>query len=219
MRKYPTLMPLQQVYYTSDYVDLACLSNYVFVSYTGAPGFSAIKLIVTLQRNDGGRDVLLVTEYPLGVSDYNPTSYDDLACGATNAPCNLPLPASATGAEVSAFCTSNPKYTTAIAFRPAGSVVAGPTKIRASRQDLTQFTVFPNPVEGAGTIRFAVEQAGPVELVLRDNLGREVRRLIHRTLDAGLVDVEVNTRDLAPGIYHVTLKTTDRLQILKLVVQ
>ena len=207
---------------TNDYVDLACLSNYVFVFYTGSPGPDGVKLLITLQRNDGGRDVLLVTKYPLGVSDYNPTSYDDLARGATNAPCNLPLPAPATGSEVSSFCTSNPKYTKAIVFRPAGQaggIIAGPTKIRASRQDLTQFTVFPNPIEGVGTIRFAVEQAGPVELVLRDNLGREVRRLINKTLDAGLVDVEVNTRDLAPGIYHVTFKTTDRLQILKLVVQ
>lgn len=207
---------------TSQYFDLACLSNYVFSGTTGTLPPSEIKLIITLQRNDGGRDVLLVTKYPIQNGDYNPSSFDDLIRGMTNVPCNSPLPAQATAFEVSAFCASNTKYNAAIAFRTtgkSGNLVAGPTRLRASQQDLTQFTVFPNPVEGGGTVRFAVEQTGPVELAVRDNLGREVKRLVNKTLDAGLMDVAVDTRDLRPGIYHVTLKTTDRLQIVKLVVK
>ena len=68
---------------------------------------------------------------------------------------------------------------------------------------------FPNPFSERTTVRFAIPEQGPVSLVVFDALGREVRRLVDGTLDAGHHEVAWDgTGDggrLASGLYIVRL--------------
>jgi len=69
----------------------------------------------------------------------------------------------------------------------------------------------PNPVQGNGLIRFALPQAGTVELRLFDVAGRQVRMLASGVYAAGTHDVRWAPREpggdpVAPGVYFVNLR-------------
>lgn len=206
----------------TDYVDAGCLTNYEFRDtyqtgpnannqYTYPHDFS-IKLLIDFERVDGGKHVLLVQKYPVEFIG----SDASISLGATNSGCATPLLAPQSPTAIADFCNNNVKYTSAVAFR---GNTPGPKKPRASQNELTQFTAFPNPVESTTTIRFAVVEAGRVHLSLRDGLGRTVRELVDKNLSPGLLDQQLDTRNLAPGIYYAVLQTNDHLQTLKIVVE
>jgi flagellar hook assembly protein FlgD len=67
----------------------------------------------------------------------------------------------------------------------------GPVAVRA----LTLEQNHPNPFNPATVIRFALPQAGPVELAVYDLAGRRVRRLIRGEREAGPHAVRWDGRD------------------------
>jgi agmatine deiminase len=72
----------------------------------------------------------------------------------------------------------------------------------------------PNPFNPATTIRFSLPEAAPVRLSVWDVSGREVARLVDRTLAPGQHAVEWNgraagDRPAASGVYVVLLETPD----------
>ncbi len=60
---------------------------------------------------------------------------------------------------------------------------------------------YPNPFNPQTTIQVAVPEAGRVELVVYDVLGREVARLIDGEMAAGRHEVVFDGRGLASGVY------------------
>ena len=66
-------------------------------------------------------------------------------------------------------------------------------------------SVFPNPVAGRATVRFALDQARDVRLDLFDALGRRVLRLADGAFPAGTSEVAFETAALPAGVYVVRL--------------
>ncbi len=64
---------------------------------------------------------------------------------------------------------------------------------------------FPNPVRGAGTVRFALDRAQTVRLALYDALGRQVAVVAEGAFAAGAATAALPTAGLAPGVYVLRL--------------
>ena len=64
---------------------------------------------------------------------------------------------------------------------------------------------YPNPAGDAVTLAYEIEQAGSVDLVVYDVLGREVVRVVEGVQAAGRHVETVDTSGLAPGIYVARL--------------
>lgn len=62
--------------------------------------------------------------------------------------------------------------------------------------------VFPNPSAGAARLRYALPDAATVRLSIYDALGREVAVFAGGDRMAGIHDVGIDVRRLAPGGYH-----------------
>jgi len=65
----------------------------------------------------------------------------------------------------------------------------------------------PNPATDHASITFSIERPGNVLLDLHALDGRQIARLIDRSLDRGSFTVEVRTSELMPGTYVYTLRT------------
>ncbi len=73
--------------------------------------------------------------------------------------------------------------------------------------DLTLAQNSPNPASQSATIRFTLPSASPVTLVVYDLMGREVARLVDRTLDAGAHAATLDATALSSGTYVYRLVT------------
>ncbi|TGE05326.1 FG-GAP-like repeat-containing protein [Hymenobacter fodinae] len=69
--------------------------------------------------------------------------------------------------------------------------------------------VYPNPSAGTFTLNYQSSQAQNAQLMLTDALGRVVMQQALE-LQAGLNQVRVKVPDTAPGLYHLTVRPTDR---------
>ncbi len=81
----------------------------------------------------------------------------------------------------------------------------------------------PNPTSSGTAIAFSLAQDSPGTLCVYDIVGREVTRLAEGTIAAGPHVVQWNATDawgrrLAPGLYHVQLRTKDFRQSRSLVI-
>lgn len=77
----------------------------------------------------------------------------------------------------------------------------------------------PNPASGPRTIRFRLEQPGPVDLRVFDVAGRSVATLREGLLPAGSHEVVWAARDVAAGVYLVVLTAGGEQRRQKLIVQ
>lgn len=71
---------------------------------------------------------------------------------------------------------------------------------------------YPNPFNPSTQIRFALPEATLVSLVVYDMMGREVTRLLDRTVEAGVHQVTWSADDLPSGTYVYRLETRDFAQ-------
>jgi hypothetical protein len=81
---------------------------------------------------------------------------------------------------------------------------------------------FPNPFNGAVTIRFDLPEAAAVGLVIYDMLGQKVRRLQEGVLEPGYYRQSWDGRDaqgrsVASGVYLFRLKAGEFVQVGRLV--
>jgi hypothetical protein len=84
--------------------------------------------------------------------------------------------------------------------RTDGSAVAAP--LTAIAPGGPSLAVSPNPLRGAGTLRFDLRSASGVRLELFDVRGRRVRTLVDGArLPAGRHAVTLSSDDLLPGVY------------------
>ena len=77
---------------------------------------------------------------------------------------------------------------------------------------------FPNPFNPATTIRFDLPQAGEVELMIYDILGREVQTLVSGELVSGIHEFTWNASSVSSGIYFYRLSSEQGIRTRKLVV-
>lgn len=78
---------------------------------------------------------------------------------------------------------------------------------------------YPNPFINATTLRYTLDEATHVTLVVYDVSGRKVATLVDARQSAGLHRVPFEAKGLASGVYLVRLKTGAKTQVEKIVVQ
>jgi hypothetical protein len=69
----------------------------------------------------------------------------------------------------------------------------------------------PNPVLGSTEIRYSLLEASDVALIVEDNLGREVARLVKERQGKGTYTVPFDVRSLPSGIYTYRLQTDSQV--------
>lgn len=75
---------------------------------------------------------------------------------------------------------------------------------------------YPNPFNPSTTIRFALPEAGDVQLVVYDMLGREVATLVDDHKQAGSYDVRFDAGHLSSGVYIYQLRAGDFVESKRL---
>lgn len=99
-------------------------------------------------------------------------------------------------------------------FQLVGNIVSSVVETSVANQ----LQLFPNPVSEQATIRFQLNEAKALEARVIDILGRNV---VHRqlgTLGRGEQQFNINTSDLAAGVYTLLLSDGKRQNTLKFVV-
>lgn len=86
---------------------------------------------------------------------------------------------------------------------------------------ISALTAAPNPFVNSTSIEFTVSEPGHVRIEVHDILGRRVRAITGRTLDAGPQTIDWNGRNdtgeqVSAGVYFVELRTVAGVQRLKL---
>lgn len=77
---------------------------------------------------------------------------------------------------------------------------------------------FPNPTNNTATIRFELDRSSDVTVDLVNVFGQQVARLAEGNYSAGVHDLNANTRDLADGVYYVSLRSGTSTYTQKLIV-
>jgi len=99
----------------------------------------------------------------------------------------------------------NDVYTTV--HRPLGN----------SPDDFELFNNYPNPFNPSTTIQFYLPERSMVILTIYNQLGQQVRQLVHATYGEGLHRIEFNGDKLASGMYFCELTTPKYRSVKKLV--
>ena len=98
-----------------------------------------------------------------------------------------------------------------------------PSGIAEGQTSLALNRLYPNPVRDGGTIRFALAEAGEVELAVFDIRGRRVASLVSGSLGAGSHEIpwrglDLSGEPLPNGMYLYRLRAGDRTVTRKVVV-
>ncbi len=75
---------------------------------------------------------------------------------------------------------------------------------------------YPNPFNPTTNIRLSLPEAGFVKLEVFDILGKEVKSLISKNMEAGVYNINFNATNLKSGIYVYKLQTDNFVQVRKM---
>lgn len=75
---------------------------------------------------------------------------------------------------------------------------------------------YPNPFNPETKIGFSIPKSNYVDLRVYDILGREVKTLLSRQLNAGEYEIEFDAHNLASGMYYYRLQSGDNVSVKKM---
>ncbi|WP_046243643.1 DUF1501 domain-containing protein [Hymenobacter terrenus] len=75
------------------------------------------------------------------------------------------------------------------------------TSPNEAHRDVQNFSVYPNPVHDQATVTFEAD-GGHVQVLVFNHIGREVLRVVDRTLERGQQQLKLDVSTLAPGPYY-----------------
>jgi hypothetical protein len=84
------------------------------------------------------------------------------------------------------------------------SVIAPSSEMGMATPDVFLST-YPNPSSGDNTVRYRIETAGQVRIVVFDQQGRQVAELLNKKQEAGVYTVNWGTQKLSSGNYLITI--------------
>ncbi len=115
-------------------------------------------------------------------------------------------------------CTVNITYQSTSVNQDFG-VVAWPISIKQISTTVKDFALsqnYPNPFNPSTKINFSVPSANYVDLRVYDILGREVKVLASKFVNAGEYEVEFDAKDLASGMYYYRLQSGENVAVKKM---
>ncbi|MDD5569700.1 MAG: T9SS type A sorting domain-containing protein [Bacteroidales bacterium] len=92
-----------------------------------------------------------------------------------------------------------------------------PTVI-AEKNTSNYFVIYPNPADNRVTINYQLSENTPIRISVHDLIGKEVMQFTIKNNNAGENQFDMNTGNLLPGIYFVTLETKNGLSTQKLII-
>jgi len=81
-----------------------------------------------------------------------------------------------------------------------------------------KLNIYPNPMTGSATVAFELSETEEVQLSVYDLLGREVQRLVRKSLSSGQHQFMVDASQFEGGMYFVKLITGDKEITRKVIV-
>jgi len=100
-------------------------------------------------------------------------------------------------------------------------VIATPYTLNVNNVNAAaNIALYPNPAKDAATLEFTLATTGNVQVTVVDVIGRTVASIANGNMNAGTQKVQINTADLAAGVYTVKISTdngvsTERLTVVK----
>jgi hypothetical protein len=82
----------------------------------------------------------------------------------------------------------------------------------------TSVTCYPNPANNNLAVELVLNVKTHARLTLHDEIGKRIKLIDNSDKQKGVYRYNINTEDLAKGIYHVVLKTHEDDQTVKVVV-
>jgi hypothetical protein len=76
---------------------------------------------------------------------------------------------------------------------------------------------YPNPFNPVTVIRYYITNAGKVELIIFDMLGREISALVNEYKEPGAYEVKFDGSDFSSGVYYYTLESNGIREVRKMV--
>jgi hypothetical protein len=77
---------------------------------------------------------------------------------------------------------------------------------------------YPNPSSNTNTIKYRLETASQIRIVVMDQQGREIKELVNKKQEAGIYSINWNTQKLATGTYFIrVIKNDNKGQLIKLI--
>jgi hypothetical protein len=96
------------------------------------------------------------------------------------------------------------------------NIMSVPVGVSDVAAGIEAFSIFPNPASDKSAIKFNLPASGKVVVAVTDAMGRLVKTIAQETLSAGAHSIDINTADLASGIYNVTVQTEKGMMTRKL---
>ena len=94
------------------------------------------------------------------------------------------------------------------------------TGIEGQKKIPTEYSLsqnYPNPFNPTTKIKFALPKSGLTKIVIYDLLGRAVRTLIDKEIEAGYHEITLDATDLTSGIYFYRVQSGDFIQTKKMI--
>ncbi len=143
---------------------------------------------------------------PAGTYDYC-LSVGTFPTGTTDEECFTLV---VTGSTAAARVLGAPAAWPVTAVTPWASEASAPAF--AANVEPGAVQAYPNPFRSRATLRFALEEAGPVRLAVYDALGREVAVLVDGAVEAGQHAAAFDGSGLAAGVYLWRLEAGGQVQ-------
>lgn len=102
--------------------------------------------------------------------------------------------------------------------RPLSELVTNSPDLNVSGDKKLLGQNYPNPVRNTTKIKYTVQNAGKVSLIIFDVYGKEVATLVNKTQAAGNFETEFNLQHLKNGTYFYRLNTENYTETKKLLV-
>jgi hypothetical protein len=169
------------------------------------------KIVINGNINTNGFKLRLVAGKSIDIKDPSQLNSNiDLQIGIPNGCDQIIAPVSNTFAQN--FCNSSQ-------YRPQIQSLKVPTIPAVSNVNSHSFLISPNPFTDQITIDLNIEEATNANLDLSNAVGQTLKSMRLGVKEKGSYQETIETNDLAPGIYFLTLRTQNGTETKKIVKQ
>lgn len=93
-----------------------------------------------------------------------------------------------------------------------------PTSINNLASNSIELNIFPNPVNDFTTLSFNLKNSASVKIDLINNIGQKIKEISSERLPIGKNQIKLNTSNLAPGAYFISISANNQHTNKKLIV-